>query len=153
MRHVALPFVCSLLTLAVLGVSPIAHAELETNTVPDPNAAMANEAAINAAIMSETLAPPAEPVAPAPTVAPAPETLPAFKLQRAGSAAYAAAPNLLQDMLEQSKREKKGLTFYLNGQTVGGVVLKIHGQEWVELRNQQFQRVLVRLPQVDAVAW
>ena len=55
------------------------------------------------------------------------------------------------EMFELSIKEKKGITFYLGGQTVGGLVLRYDG-ETVEVRNQQYSRVVVRIDRIDAIA-
>ncbi len=57
-----------------------------------------------------------------------------------------------QELIEQSQKEKKGLTFFIKGQTVAGIVVKIIGSEAVEVRNQNYSRVIIRLDQVDALA-
>jgi hypothetical protein len=57
-----------------------------------------------------------------------------------------------QELIEQSQKEKKGLTFFIKGQTVAGFVTKMIGSEAVEVRNQTYSRVIIRLDQVDAVA-
>ena len=57
-----------------------------------------------------------------------------------------------QELIQQSQKEKKGLTFFVKGQTIGGVVTKVIGPEAVEVRNQTFSRIIIRLDQVDAVA-
>ena len=63
--------------------------------------------------------------------------------------APAASP--FQELFDQSVKEKKGLTLYLDGQTVGGAVTKV-GPETVELRNQEFSKIVVRIEEIDAVA-
>lgn len=57
-----------------------------------------------------------------------------------------------QELIEQSQKEKKGLTFFINGQTIAGIVVKTIGAEAVEVRNQTHSRIIIRLDQVDAVA-
>lgn len=57
-----------------------------------------------------------------------------------------------QELIEQSQKEKKGLTFFIKGQTIGGLVTKVIGSGAVEVRNQTYSRVIIRLDQVDAVA-
>jgi hypothetical protein len=57
----------------------------------------------------------------------------------------------LQELFELSQKQKKGLTFYIGGQCLGGVVTKI-GDELVEVRNQEYDRILIRIASVDAVA-
>jgi hypothetical protein len=57
-----------------------------------------------------------------------------------------------QELIEQSQKEKKGLTFFIKGQTIGGLVIRMIGNEAVEVRNQTYSRVIIRLDQVDAIA-
>ncbi|MCC6490903.1 MAG: hypothetical protein IT364_25675 [Candidatus Hydrogenedentes bacterium] len=59
--------------------------------------------------------------------------------------------SLFQELLEASLASKRGLTFYLNGQTVVGYVTKI-GERTVEVRNQQYDRVILLLDRIDGVA-
>jgi hypothetical protein len=50
-----------------------------------------------------------------------------------------------QELFERSQKEKKGLTFYVDGQTISGVVVKLIGTEAVEIRNQTYSRIIIRL--------
>jgi hypothetical protein len=59
---------------------------------------------------------------------------------------------LFRELIEISLNEKRGLTVYFNGQSVAGVVKNIIGGEAIELRNQTFSRIVVRLETVEAVA-
>lgn len=59
---------------------------------------------------------------------------------------------LFRELIELSQNEKRGLTVYFSGQTVVGVVKNIIGNEAVELRNQMFSRIIVRLETIEAVA-
>ena len=57
-----------------------------------------------------------------------------------------------RELLERSEKEKKGLTFYVRGQTISGIVVKIVGADAVEVRNQTFSRIIIKLESVDALA-
>jgi hypothetical protein len=59
---------------------------------------------------------------------------------------------LFKELIELSLNEKRGLTVYFNGQTIVGVVKNIIGNEALELRNQMFSRIIVRLEMIEAVA-
>lgn len=59
---------------------------------------------------------------------------------------------VFQELFDVSMKEKKGLTFYIGGQTVGGLVVKIHGDTHVEVRNQISPRILIRIDRIDAVS-
>src|SRR4249920_3320483 len=41
-----------------------------------------------------------------------------------------------QELFDYSQKEKKGLTFYVQGQTIAGVVTKMIGDDAIEVRNQ-----------------
>ncbi|HEX2932439.1 MAG TPA: hypothetical protein VHV54_22110 [Candidatus Binatia bacterium] len=56
-----------------------------------------------------------------------------------------------KELFERSEKEKKGLTFYVKGQTISGVVVKVGGDA-IEIRNQTFSRIIIRLDSIDAVA-
>ncbi len=57
-----------------------------------------------------------------------------------------------QELLDLSQNENKGLTFYVNGQTIPGLVTKIVGNEAVEVRNQMHDRLIIRIDRIDAIA-
>lgn len=58
---------------------------------------------------------------------------------------------MYDDILKAAMEAKRGVTFYVQGQTIGGGVTKI-GDGWVEVRNQTHSRVVIRLDRVDAIA-
>jgi hypothetical protein len=55
------------------------------------------------------------------------------------------------ELLNRSETEGKGLMFYVKGQTIPGVVIKI-GADTVEVREQTYGRIIIRLDSVDAIA-
>ena len=57
-----------------------------------------------------------------------------------------------KELLELSQKEKKGLTFFLKGQTVAGIVTRILHEDAVEVRNQTYGCIVVRLASIDALA-
>ena len=57
-----------------------------------------------------------------------------------------------QELFDHSQKEKKGLTFFVQGQTIPGVVTKIIGDDAIEVRNQTSNRIIIRLDRIDAVA-
>lgn len=59
---------------------------------------------------------------------------------------------LFQELFELSIRDKKGLTFYFQGQTLTAIVTKILGDGAVEARNQTHGRIIIRLDGLIAVA-
>jgi hypothetical protein len=58
----------------------------------------------------------------------------------------------IEQALAQAQQDKKGVTLYVHGQTIGGGVVRIEPGQWVELRNQQFGRIIVRLDRIDGLA-
>ena len=71
----------------------------------------------------------------------------------AGSLAAEENPmNPFAELLEMSQNEKKGLVFYVGGQTIPGIVTKQNLPHTVEVRNQTHSRILIRMERVDAVA-
>ncbi len=63
-----------------------------------------------------------------------------------------SVPPSFQELFEISQKERRGLMFFLNGQTVGGLVIRMIGTEAVEVRNQTYSRIIIRLDRIDAVA-
>ena len=59
---------------------------------------------------------------------------------------------MFSDLFESSMKEKKGLTFYLKGQTIAGIVTKILSQHAIEVRNQTHSRIVIRIDCIDAIA-
>jgi ribosomal protein S1 len=58
-----------------------------------------------------------------------------------------------KELLEQSQEAKKGLTFYVGGQTIAGYVLRIRDDgAVVEVRNQTNSCIAIRMDRVDAIA-
>ncbi|MBA4056012.1 MAG: hypothetical protein C0490_14955 [Marivirga sp.] len=58
----------------------------------------------------------------------------------------------IKKYLEESLQNKKGLTFYINGNTVNGYVVRIIDDLSVEVRNQTSSKVLIFLNRLDAIA-
>ena len=57
-----------------------------------------------------------------------------------------------QELFDRSQKEKKGLNFYVKGQTIGAVFVKLIGTDAIEARNQTYNRIIIRLDSIDAVA-
>jgi glycerate kinase len=74
-----------------------------------------------------------------------------FVFAAGGAHASDAGPGIEQ-LLAAAQQDKRGVTLHVAGQTIGGAVVRIEAGRWVELRNQQFGRIVVRLDRVDAVA-
>jgi hypothetical protein len=73
------------------------------------------------------------------------------------AAAVAAVPaiggntSMFRSILEASQNEKKGLTLYVKGQAIPGLVVKIDA-ETVELRSREYSRIVVKIDAIDAAA-
>ena len=57
----------------------------------------------------------------------------------------------MKELLEASQNEKKGITLYVKGQSIGGGVVRIAG-DFVELKSREFSRIVVRIDSIDAAA-
>lgn len=57
-----------------------------------------------------------------------------------------------EDLFNISLTQKKGLSFYVAGQVVVGVFVRRIDANTIELRSQQFTKIIVRLDRVDAIA-
>lgn len=69
-----------------------------------------------------------------------------------GSAQAADAVQGIEQALAAAQQDKRGITLFVAGQTISGAVTRIEPGRWVELRSQQFGRIVVRLDRIDAVA-
>jgi putative heme degradation protein len=69
-----------------------------------------------------------------------------------GSVAAADVPKGIEQALVQAQQDKRGITLYVGGQTIGGAVTKVEPGQWVELRNQTMSRIVVRIDRIDAIA-
>lgn len=59
---------------------------------------------------------------------------------------------LFKELIETSQNEKRGLTFFINGQTLAGVVTKIVGTEAIEVRSQMYSKAVIFIDAIDAAA-
>jgi hypothetical protein len=69
-----------------------------------------------------------------------------------GAAHASDVPKGIEQALATAQQEKKSVTLYVGGQVIGGGVLRIEPGQWVELKNQQFGRIIVRLDRIDGLA-
>lgn len=60
--------------------------------------------------------------------------------------------NLFSELIEWSQKEKRGLTLFIKGQTVAGIVIRVIGTEAIELKSQTYSRLIVRLDSIDGMA-
>ena len=76
-------------------------------------------------------------------------------LMLAGAALSASAADLpkgIEDALNAAMASKRGVTLYVNGQTIGGAITKVEPGQYVELRNQEFGKIVVRWERIDGIA-
>ncbi len=60
--------------------------------------------------------------------------------------------DLFKELIELSLKERKGITIFIKGQTIGGAVTKIIGTEAIELRSQMYSRIIVKIDAIEAMA-
>ena len=58
---------------------------------------------------------------------------------------------LFKEMFEWSLKEGKGLTFWVSGQMIGGGVVKFNA-DTVEVKSQQYRRVIIKISAIEDVA-
>ena len=58
---------------------------------------------------------------------------------------------LFKELIERSQNEKRGLTIYLNGQTIVGIATQIINEQAIELRSQQYHKAVVLLESIEAM--
>jgi hypothetical protein len=59
---------------------------------------------------------------------------------------------LFRDLIELSQKEKRGLTIFIKGQTIAGLVTNVIGTEAIEVRSQMYSRAVIRIESIDALA-
>jgi len=77
-----------------------------------------------------------------------------FVLAQTSSAQSAPglSPAAVEEILTQSLAQKKGMSIYVGGQTIAGVFVKRIDANTIEVRNQTYGRVLIRIDRIDAIA-
>lgn len=55
-------------------------------------------------------------------------------------------------LLEASAAEKRGITLFFDGQSLSGIVTACHDDGRIDLRSQQFSRVVVLADRIDGAA-
>jgi putative heme degradation protein len=77
----------------------------------------------------------------------------AAMLAALSAGAYAADVNKgIEQALAAAQESKKGIMVYVGGQAIGGGVVKIEAGQWVELRSQQYGRIVIRMDRIDGIA-
>lgn len=59
---------------------------------------------------------------------------------------------IFKELIELSQNEKRGLTIFINGQTIVGIVTKVIETEAIEVRSQMFSKAVVLIEKIDAMA-
>jgi hypothetical protein len=72
--------------------------------------------------------------------------------QSAAAASGAMAPAALEEVLNQSLAQKKGLAIHVAGQVINAIFVKRVDANMIEVRNQTFARILIRTDRIDAIA-
>ena len=70
----------------------------------------------------------------------------------AQSTSAAFAPAAIEEVLNQSLAQKKGLSIYVAGQVINAIFVKRVDANTIEVRNQTFGRILIRVDRIDAIA-
>lgn len=68
-----------------------------------------------------------------------------------GLPAIGKETEMLRTILEVSQNEKKGVTLYVRGQAIPGIVVKIDG-DTVEMRSREYSRIAVKMDAIDGAA-
>src|SRR5258705_5516579 len=58
----------------------------------------------------------------------------------ASSPVIAKESDAMRELLEISQKEKKGITLYIKGQSIPGIVVKMEG-DTIELRSREYSRI------------
>jgi sRNA-binding regulator protein Hfq len=59
---------------------------------------------------------------------------------------------MFEQILQSCLNEKKSVTIFLNGQTIGGGVVKLTS-DLVELKNREYSRIVIRLDSIIGLAF
>ena len=70
----------------------------------------------------------------------------------AQSTAGALSSTAVEEVLNQSLTQKKGMAIYIGGQVINAVFVKRIDANTIEVKNQTFGRIVIRMDRVDAIA-
>lgn len=59
---------------------------------------------------------------------------------------------LFKELIEISQKEKRGLTVFVGGQQIAGIVTKNVPDKAIEMRSQTFGKIIVCVEAIDAAA-
>ena len=71
-------------------------------------------------------------------------------IAQSSPAALSAAT--VEEVLNQSLTQKKGMSIYIGGQIINAIFVKRIDANTIEVRNQTFSRIVIRLDRIDAIA-
>jgi hypothetical protein len=60
--------------------------------------------------------------------------------------------DLFKELIDRSRDEKRGLTVYINGNTIVGIVSQVINDQAIELRSQQYHKAVVLLESIEAIS-
>jgi len=69
-----------------------------------------------------------------------------------GAASAVDAAQGIEQALNAAQQDKRGITLYVSGQAIGGAVTRVEPGQWVELKNQTSNKIIVRIDRIDGIA-
>jgi len=70
----------------------------------------------------------------------------------AQSTSGALSTAAVEEVLNQSLTQKKGMAIYIGGQVINAIFVKRIDATTIEVKNQSFGRIIIRMDRVDAIA-
>lgn len=70
----------------------------------------------------------------------------------AQSTSGALSAPAIEEVLNQSLAQKKGMSIYIGGQVINAIFVKRIDANTIEVKNQTFGRIIIRMDRVDAIA-
>ena len=70
----------------------------------------------------------------------------------AQSTSGALSASAVEEVLNQSLAQKKGMSIYIGGQVINAIFVKRIDANTIEVKNQTFGRIIIRMDRVDAIA-
>ena len=70
----------------------------------------------------------------------------------AQSTSGALSAPAIEEVLNQSLAQKKGMSIYIGGQVINAIFVRRIDANTIEVKNQTFGRIIIRMDRVDAIA-
>jgi hypothetical protein len=70
----------------------------------------------------------------------------------AQSSSSTLSPATVEEILNQSLTQKKGMAIHIGGQVINAIFVKRIDANTIEVKNQTFSRIIIRMDRVDAIA-